>query len=296
MKKRKIKESPGELIFLAVIVIFILILSAIFLYPLIYVISMSISDSMSVASRKVFLLPKGFHLDAYELIIKRKDVWTAYYNTFFYTITGTLINVVLTMCFSYPLSRKNFVFRRQLTVMMAITMWFSGGMIPSFILINKLHIYNTRWAMILPGAILAWNVIITRTFLSTTIPDALIESAKIDGANDIIVFSKIVLPLSKSIIAVNTLFYAVGHWNNFFRALLYLPNPKLQPLQIFLRNILFAEQMLSDSGSGAGADYYLLAEKLKYAVIVFSILPILCIYPFVQKHFVKGVTIGSVKG
>lgn len=273
------------------------LMSLIFLYPLLYVISMSLSDVYLVAARKVYLFPRDISLDAYSLIWEKAELWQAYGNTIFYTVAGTLINVTLTMCFAYPLSRPNFILKKGLAFMMAFTMWFSGGMIPDFILVNKLGLYNTRWAMILPGAILAWNVIITRTFLQSSIPDALVESGKLDGANDVVIFMRIVLPLSKSIIAVNTLFYAVGHWNAYFNALLYLPDKKLQPLQIFLRNILFAAQMMSEAGvsDGSGA-VYLLSEKVKYAIIVFAILPILCVYPFVQKHFVKGVMVGSVKG
>lgn len=297
MKRSKIKSSKGDKILQIVCVVTILILSAIFLYPLVYVISMSLSDAFLVASRKIYLFPKDISWDAYKLVLEKPDLWLAYGNTIFYTVVGTMLNVILTLSFAYPLSRQGFVFRKGMSFMMAFTMWFSGGMIPTFILVNKLGLYNTRLALILIGAVSAWNVIITRTFLQSTIPDALVESAKLDGANDITIFAKIVLPLSKSIIAVNLLFYAVGHWNEYFNALLYLPDKKLQPLQIFLRNILFAAQMMADAGVSDGSgDMYLLSEKLKYAVIVVAILPILCVYPFVQKHFVKGVMVGSVKG
>lgn len=293
----KIKESRGDRIAKTVFIVILTIMSLIFLYPLVYVFSMSVSDVVMVASRKVTFFPKGFSLDAYQVVFEKPDVWLAYGNTIWYTVVGTVINVILTMLFAYPISRVSFVLKKQLTIMMAITMWFSGGMIPSFILVNKLGLYGSRWAMVLPGAILAWNVIITKTFLQSNIPDALVESGKIDGANDFIIFARLVLPLSKSIIAVNVLFYAVGHWNEYFNALLYLPKKELQPLQIFLRNILFAAQMMADAGvSDSSAGLYLLSEKIKYATIMVAILPILCVYPFVQKHFVKGVMVGSIKG
>lgn len=293
----KIKETKGERVMKAIVIVLLLIFSFIFIYPLLYVFSMSISDSVAVVQREIVIFPKGFKLDAYKVIFDKPDIWKAYYNTIWYAVVGTSISVTLTMLFAYPLSRKEFVLRKPLTIMMAITMWFNGGLIPTFILMKKLDLYNTRWVIVLLGALLAWNVIITRTFLQTTIPDALVECSKIDGANDFVIFYKVILPLSKPIIAVNVLFYAVGQWNEFFKALIYLSNTDLQPLQIFLRNILFAAQMLADAGvSDNSADLYLLSEKLKYAVIIFAMLPIICVYPFLQKYFVKGVMIGSVKG
>ena len=289
--------THGEKVLHAVIVFFLIFMSVIFLYPMLYVISMSISDSLLVARRDIILLPKGVTFDAYQMILKKPTIWNSYYNTIWYTFFGTIINVTLTMLFAYPLSRQNFVARKPLTVMMAITMWFSGGMIPTFILVKNLGMYNTRWVMILLGAIAPWNVMITKTFLAENIPESLVEAAHIDGCNDLKLFSSIVLPLSKAILAVNVLFYAVGHWNNYFRALLYLSDAKLQPLQIFLRSILFEAQMLADSGgSDSSSGLYLLSEKLKYAVIVFGMLPIMCVYPFLQKYFVKGMMIGAVKG
>jgi putative aldouronate transport system permease protein len=295
--KSKMKKSFGEKFMLIIIVVILLALSFLFLFPLLYVFSMSVSNVLSVARREVFLLPKGFDLDAYQFIIDKPDVWRSYYNTIWYTGVGTLINVTLTMLFAYPLSQKEFFLRKQLTVMMALTMWFSGGLIPTFMLMRTLGLYNTRWVMVLLGAILPWNVIITRTYLQGTIPDSLIESAKIDGAHHLTIFRKVVLPLSKPIIAVNALFYAVGHWNEFFKALVFINNKQIQPLQIFLRNVLFASEMMVDAGvSESSADMYLLAEKMKYSVIVFAMLPILMVYPFIQKYFVKGVMIGSVKG
>lgn len=297
MKAKMLGLARGERVMHAFIVLFLILASVLFLYPMLYVISMSLSDSLLVARREIYLFPKGFTLDAYEMVLHKPNIWVSYYNTIWYTFFGTLLNVSLTMFFAYPLSRQSFVARKPLTIMMAITMWFSGGMIPTFILIKNLGLYNTRMAIILLGAITPWNVIITRTFLSENIPDSLVEAAHIDGCTDLRLFFQIVLPLSQAILAVNVLFYAVGHWNNYFKSLLYLSDSKLQPLQIFLRNILFEAQMLADSGgSDSSSGLYLLSEKIKYAVIVFGMLPIMCVYPFLQKYFVKGVMVGSMKG
>ena len=291
-----IRLSRGEKIGQVIIVLILAFLSLIFLYPVIYSFSNSISDSLKVASREIFLLPKGFTLDAYSFILEKPALWQSYYNTVWYTVVGTAINIFLTMTFAYPISRPRFVFKKQLTLMMAFTMWFNGGMIPNFILVKTLGLYNTRWAIVLTGAILAWNVIITKTFLQTTIHESLIESAKLEGANDLFIFNRIVLPLSKPIIAVNLLFYAVGHWNQFFKSLIYTSKSELHPIQIYLRNVLFASQMLADAGgSETSAGLYLLSEKMKFAIIMFAMLPIMCVYPFLQKYFIQGVMIGSIK-
>lgn len=293
----RIAQTTGERILHGVIVILLLLFSAVFLYPMVYVISMSLSDSLLVARREIYFFPRQISLDAYEMIIQKPTVWTAYYNTVWYTLVGTVMSVTLTLLLAYPLSRHSFVARKPLTILSTIPMWFTGGMIPTFILIKNLGLYNTRWAIVLLGCVLPWNVIITRTFMKESISDSLVEAAHIDGCNDLRLFWIIVLPLSKAIIAVNVLFYAVGMWNNYFKSLLYLSSVQLQPLQIYLRNILFAAQMVADSGgSDTSSGLYLLSEKLKYAVIVFGMLPILFIYPFLQKYFVKGVMIGSIKG
>ena len=301
-KNVKYSKNIGSLIYDIFIHINMLFVLAITLYPFIYTLSMSISKPIYAAQNSVYLFPKGLSLESYRIVMQNGEIWKAYYNTIWYTVVGTIINVLLTMISAYPLSRKTYFARDFLLKMVALTMFFGGGLIPSFILIRDLHLYNTRWAMILPGAISAWNLIIARTYLQT-IPDSLHESAKIDGANDILILFKIILPLSMPVIAVLTLYYAVGHWNSYFNAMLYLPNNDLQPLQIYLRKVLIlqSQQGVTDSNSSAvqissAFDRSLAMVQLKYSVIIVTILPILTVYPFLQKYFVKGVMIGAIKG
>lgn len=264
------------------------------LYPFLYVASMSLSAPEHVIARSVWLLPKGFTFDAYALILRNPYVWTAYFNTIWYTGVGTLINVVMTILAAYPLSRNQFFLRNPFMVFIVITMFFGGGLIPTFILVSNLGLYDTRWAMVLPGAVWAFNVIIARTFFQT-IPEEVIESAKLDGAQELRVLFRIVMPLSMPIVAVLTLFYAVGHWNSYFNAILYLSSPDLHPMQVYLMKVLVA---LSDQFAGAttaGIVRTAEVEQLKFSSIMVTILPILCIYPFLQRYFVKGVMIGALK-
>jgi putative aldouronate transport system permease protein len=267
---------------------------AVTLYPFVYVLSMSISDPKAVVTGTVWLLPKGFSLQSYARVFENPDVWTAYSNTIFYTVAGTALNVCATIMAAYPLSRRTFFLRNWIMVMITITMFFSGGMIPSFLLIKELGLYNTRWALLLPGLTTAFFIIITRTFLQS-IPESLTESAKIDGANDIGILVRIILPLSKPIIAVLSLFYAVGHWNSYVAAMIYLPDPKLQPMSLYLMKILVQNDDSMMEGMVDQMDRALFSVQLKYAIIIVSILPILLVYPFLQKYFVKGVMIGSLK-
>ena len=292
----KNRRSIVEWIADTIIVLLVLFAIIITLYPFLYVFSMSISDPLPVMRQEVRLFPKGFSTAAYQLVIQNDTIWQSYYNTIWYTVVGTCINVILTMFAAYTLSIKEFFLRVPILMMITFTMFFSGGMIPMFILINQLGLYNTRWAMVLPGAVGAWYIIITRTFLNSTIPDSLRESAKIDGANDIIILFRIIIPLCMPILSVLILFYAVGHWNSFFNALLYLPSGRLHPLQIFLRRILiFASDELTDDAS-YGLERSAAVIQLRYAAIMITVLPILFVYPFLQKYFIKGILIGSVKG
>jgi putative aldouronate transport system permease protein len=232
---------------------------------------------------------------AYKLVFENPDVWRAYYNTIWYTLVGTTINVFMTVIGAYPLSRKNLIGRNFFTFFITFTMFFSGGLIPSFLLIKNLGLYNTRWAMVLPGAVSAWYIIIARTYFQSSIPDGLIDAAKIDGCNDISILFRIVIPLSAPIIAVLALFYAVGHWNSFFNALLYLPDKNLQPIQIYLVRVLIqaSPELIGQIQDEFARSAYFI--QLKYAVIIITILPIICVYPFLQKYFVKGVMIGAIK-
>lgn len=264
-------------------------------YPFIFVISMSISSPSAVLNREVFLFPKGFSLESYKIIFENTRIWRSYANSIFYVVVGTAINLALTLPSAYAVSRREFVFRKSLMVFIVITMMFNGGMIPSFILVTELNIYNSIWAILLPGAVSAWNLIIARNFFETTIPASLVESARLDGANDFTIFLRIVLPVSAAIIAVMTVFYAVGHWNMWFKAMIYVPNTQLHPLQLFLRKVLLLDSPEMMTGVEDAMERVAYAMQIKYAVILVATVPILFVYPFVMKYFSKGIMLGSVK-
>lgn len=267
-------------------------------YPLYFVTIASISDPYAVLNGEVMLFPKGLNVDSYIRIFQDKNIWTGYANTFLYTISGTLLNVALTMTIAYPLSRKYFSGRKTIMTLLLITMYFSGGMIPTYLLVNNLHLRDTFWVMIFLGAISTYNVIITRTFLEGNISSELEEAASIDGSSQLHFFFTMVLPLSKSILAVLVLYYAVAHWNDYMRAMIYLNSAKKYPLQLVIRSILIQTQMIDTNALDvAEIDARMkLAEAMKYGVIIISSIPVLILYPFIQKYFIKGVMIGSVKG
>ena len=292
------RTTKGDRVFNRIVIAIVSILTLIVLIPMINIVACSFSTAGAVSSGKVLLLPVDFTLDNYDLVLKYKDVWIGYRNTIFYTVAGTLINVILTMFCAYPLSVKSFSGRRFLNKMLMFTMIFSGGMIANYILVRDLKLMNSIWAVLLPGAINVYNVMITRTYIESSIPRDLEESARIDGCSYFMYFVKFILPLAKPIIAVISMYYAVAHWNSYFTAFLYLSNDNLYPLQLFLREILINSRM---DTSGVTDPEMLeamqgLADALKYVVIVVSTFPLMCIYPFVQKYFVKGVMIGAVKG
>jgi putative aldouronate transport system permease protein len=266
------------------------------IYPFVWVASASLSSPEAVIGGQVYLLPVGFTLDTYTYILGYQQLWTAYGNTIIYVVGGTALNVTLTMLVAYPLSRTWFKARAAVTAFIVFTMFFGGGMIPLFLVVRTLGLHNTRWAMILPTAIGAWEIIMTRSFLSANIPDELVEAAEIDGANDMQIFLRIVLPLSRPIIAVITLFYAVWHWNDFFNALIFLTNQNLYPLQVVLRQIVTTGQQMQMTGGTTMTKRALLTYTLRYAAIMAGTVPIMLIYPFVQKYFVKGALLGSLKG
>lgn len=297
VRKNKIKVSKGDLVFDFCINLFAILILVVILYPLIFVLSASFSDPEYVLNGKVRLLPKGFTIEPYKMVFENSEIWTGYRNSIIYTVLGTAISITMTICLAYPLSRKDMPHRRMLTLIILFTMYFNGGLIPTYLLVRDLHLYNTMWAVILPVAINTYNFIVAKTFFENSIPKEMYESASIDGAGTFRTLLSIVLPLSSSIIAVLILYYAVDYWNAYFNALIYLNNEKLFPLQIILRNILLigqTEQMGSNS-FGMG-EKIKMAEAIKYSVIVVSSVPVIIIYPFVQKNFVKGVMIGAVKG
>jgi multiple sugar transport system permease protein/putative aldouronate transport system permease protein len=277
-----------------VLFVFLLVVA----YPLVYVVSASFSSPSAVVSGQVWLWPVDFTLEGYEAVFRDDRIWIGFRNSLFYAVAGTTVNVVMTIMAAYPLSRKDFGGRNIIMFLFVFTMLFSGGLIPTYLVVKQTGMLNTPWAMIIPGAILVYNMIITRTFFQQTIPDELLEAAQIDGVSDFRFVRDVVLPLSGPIIAVNALFYAVAHWNSFFNALIYLTNPNLFPLQIILRDILVQDNIdpatMQDVQEALARQE--LARVLKYSLIVVATVPLLVVYPFVQKHFVRGVLIGSLKG
>ena len=279
-----------------VIGIIVGVAGAMTLYPFVYVFSMSVSDPQAVMSREIWLLPKGFQLESYRLALKSQILIRSYGNTLLYTSVGTLINLVLTTSAAYALSRKSFRLAGPVMFFVIITMFVSGGLIPTFILVRSLGLYNTRLAVILPYSVGAWNLIISRVYIQTSIPDSLVESAKMDGASELRILTSIIVPLSKPLLAIISLFAAVMFWNSYFPALLYLPNPKLQPVQVFLvRLLVYASNELAEETDNI-VDQAMALSQIKYTVVIVTILPIVCLYPFLQKYFVKGIMIGAIKG
>ena len=293
----KVGESGFDRIFMLLNSAFLIFITIIVLLPLIFIVSASFSSSEAVIAGKVSLWPVDFSLQGYETIFEHNKVWMGFANSFFYTIVGTAFNVVMTFIAAYPLSRYDLVGRRFITLAFIFTMLFSGGLIPTYMVVRDLGLLNTRAAMILPNAIGVFNLLITITFFRTTIPPELIEAARIDGANDFRTLLSIIVPLSRPIIAVLAIFYAVGHWNSYFQALIYLKDQELFPLQIVLREILIQNNI--DASMLVDIEDLIvregLQELLKYSLIVVASVPILIIYPFVARHFIKGMMIGSVK-
>ena len=290
-----IKQTIGEKIFGVFNIILMLGLCFVTLYPFLYVLFASVSDAPSfLQHRGILLKPLGFNLDAYKAVFDNPMIIKGYQNTLFYVVAGTAINLFMTALGAYVLSRRDLYFKNIIMFFIVVTMVFHGGLIPSFILINKLGMMNTVWALLIPGAISTFNMIIMRTAFQA-VPVSLEESARIDGAGDMRILFRIIIPLSMPVIAVMILWYAVGHWNSYFSALVYLRNREMYPLQLILREILIANSTDSMSTGVAADDKYAVGETIKYATIIVSTLPIICLYPFLQKYFVKGVMIGAIK-
>lgn len=287
-----------DLVFYGVSALVIGILTLTVLYIIVYILSASFSSPAALAAGKVVLWPVDFSVDGYKAVFNYSKVRIGYRNTIFYVIVGTAINVSMTLLCAYPMAQKDLYGGKAIMAYFTFTMIFNGGMIPTYILVKNLGIMNTVWSLLIPGAMTVYNMIIARTFIRTNIPGELRDAARIDGCDDFHFFFEVVLPLSKAIIAVLTLWYAVGHWNSYMDAFLYLRDNKLYPLQIFLKDVLVsgefsAEDMMDPETAIALQNMKLL---LKYSLIVVSVVPLFFFYPFVQKYFVKGVTIGSVKG
>jgi putative aldouronate transport system permease protein len=287
-----------------VIHISLAVLLLVTLYPVLHILAVSLSSGTAILKNQITFYPIGFRLNAYRLIFETPRIPRGFKNSIIYASIGTFINLVLTITMAYPLSKKRLTLRGFYTTLVVITMFFGGGLIPTFILVNSLGMYNTIWALVIPGAIATWNLIIMRTFFQA-IPVELEESAYLDGAKDMTILLRIVLPLSKAAIATIGLFYLVSHWNSWFSAVIYLKDAKKYPLQLILREIVIqgrAIEEMVEQGAGKMAeqlsrdDSYISLDKIKYSVLFVSIVPMLVIYPFIQRYFVKGVMIGSLKG
>ena len=296
------RQSRSDRVFEWVNTLIMIVIVLIMLYPLYFIVIASFSEAYDVAKGNVVLLPRGFTLEAYQSVFQEKLIWTGYRNTIFYTFFGTLYNLATLIPAAYVLSKKSLPGRTALSWFFFITMYFGGGMIPTYLLMKDLRLLNTPWVLIL-GGVSCYNLIVTRQFFSSSIPESLYEAAYIDGASEFKSFLRIALPLAAPIIAVMTLFHAVGHWNSFYNALLYIRDRDLYPLQLVLRDILITQKtMLANIDPSQGAEVVewaarraYLAEAMKYSVIFIASAPLLIAYPFVQKYFVKGVMIGSVK-
>jgi putative aldouronate transport system permease protein len=293
----RIRETLGDRVFMIGVYLFLALILIIVLYPLVYIVSSSFSSPLAVSSGRVRLWPVDFSLRGYQVAFSNPQIVTGYANSLYYTIFGTLISVTLTVLVAYPLSRRTLFGRNAIMIFIVFTMIFYGGLIPTYLVVKNLGMLNTRWALLIPQALAAWQVIIARTFFQVNIPEELAEAAELDGCSDLRFLWSVVLPLSKPILAVLVLMYAVAQWNAYFDALLYLKSVDLYPLQLVLRSILILNTFASGSMEASDMiERQQLADLLKYSLIVVGSLPVLLIYPFAQRYFVRGMLIGSVKG
>lgn len=296
--RKHVKIGTGDKIFYVLSGLILTVMLIAVLYPILFVLAASFSSGQAVSAGRVFLWPVDFSLEGYEIVFNNKDILLGFRNSIIYTVLGTFINLVMTMIAGYVLSRDDVPGHNQFMLLFTFTMFFSGGMIPNYMLLRNLHMLDTIWSMVIPGALGVYNMIIARTFICTSIPGELLDAAQIDGCSDIRYFTTIVLPLSKAIMAVLVLFYGVGHWNSYFNPMLYLNTRELYPLPIILKEILIANQIDPSTVTDPELQMRIAqtADVIKYALIVVSTIPVMVIYPFVQKYFVKGVMIGSIKG
>ena len=294
--RRNARMSRSDRIFGLVNAALLWIVSIIMLYPLLYVVACSFSGPLSVVQSRITLLPQGATLAAYERVFRNEMIMSGYKNTLVYTLLGTAINVVITLMTAYPLSRPDLVGKKAVNSMIAFTMLFSGGMVPTFLVVKDLGLMDSVWAIVLPGAMSAWNMFIVKNYYMTSIPRELIEAADVDGASDIRAYLSIVTPLSAPIVAVMVLYYGVGHWNAYFDALLYLRDKARYPLQLVIRTFFTASDYAEQGGGSGDTAMLLINETMKYALIVIASAPILCLYPLLQRYFIKGVMLGAIKG
>lgn len=295
-RKKDLLEAKSDKYYYLINNLIMLILAIIIIYPLYFIVIASISDPDAVLNGEVLLFPVGISLEGYEKLLNQSQIWVGYRNTLLYTFFGTLLNVIVTIPAGWALSRKTLPFRKFFLWFFIITMFFGGGLIPFYLLVSKLNMIDTPFALIIPGAVSVWNMFMTKAFYESNIPEELIEAARIDGAGEFRIFSSVIIPVSKPIIAVMVLFYAVGHWNSYFNALIFLQSENLFPLQLVLRDIL----IIAESGTGTGGidtilEQQRIANLIKYSSIIVSSLPIIILYPFIQKFFEKGFLVGSFK-
>lgn len=290
-------RNPADIAFNIFVVIFSIVIFFIIAYPLYFVIIASISNSTMVAQGEVVFWPKAINFFGYEKVLGDTRIWTGYRNTIIYTVLGTAINMLFTLPAAYVLSRKDFKARKIIMFFFTFTMFFNGGLIPTYMLMKEINFIDKPLVFLIPFCVNVFNLIITRTFFESAIPQELYEAAQLDGCTHFKYFARIVLPLSKAVVSVIALYYTVGHWNDFFTGLVYIRTAALHPLQNILRNILISNQVFASGAGSVGAGYaQQYADQVKYSIIIVSTLPILIVYPFIQKYFDKGVMIGAVKG
>lgn len=295
MKQKDLKDTLGDKIFYAIIEVFLVLVTLVILYPLYFVIIASISDPDAVLSGKVILYPVQITFSGYAKIMERQDVWRGYLNTIIYTALTVILSLVVTIPAGWALSRKTLLGRKTFMIYFIIPMFFGGGLIPFYNVMSSLRLNNTMWAVILPSILSVWNLFMTKTFFQSSINSSLIEAAKIDGAGQFRIFFSIVIPLSKAIIATMALYYGVGQWNSYFNAMIFLRDESMYPLQLVLKEILIATESTVGGSGETILEQYRLANQIKYVSVIVSSLPILMLYPFVQKYFAQGIMIGSLK-
>ena len=291
-----IKTTTGDKVFYTINYIFLGLMALIVIYPLYFIVIASFSDPDAVLAGDVILYPVKITLDGYQKILDRTDVWRGYLNTIIYTVLTVVLSLVVTIPAGWALSRKTIPGKKLLMGFFIIPMFFGGGLIPFYNVMSSLHLLNTIWAIVLPSIMSVWNLFMTKTFFESSIPDGLVEAAKIDGAGEFRTFISLVLPLSKAILAVMALYYAIGQWNSYFNAMIFLQDEKLYPLQLVLKEILIASESTMGGSGETILEQYRLANQIKYVSVIVSSVPVLVLYPFVQKHFNQGVMIGSLKG
>ncbi|RKJ41651.1 carbohydrate ABC transporter permease [Acutalibacter sp. 1XD8-33] len=293
----KRQVTRNDLIFNIILYGISVLILLVVIYPLYFIIIASFSNPTEVANGKVWFVPSQFTVDGYKEIMRHPELWIGYRNTIVYTVLGTVIGLAVNIPAAYALSRRDLVGRKLITFFFIFTMFFNGGLIPTYFTIRDFGLYDTLWVMVLPFSVVVYHIIIARTFFDSSLPQGILDAAQIDGCGNLRFFFQIALPLSKAVLAVIALYTAVSQWNAYFNALVYIRNEDLKPLQLVIRNILITNQAMAGTGDGLAAqEARRLSELMKYAVIIISTVPIMCVYPFVQKYFSQGVMIGAIKG